>query len=70
MDASPGDARVEFAFPFEDGAAPVAEASAALGWKPLPSVYQRLRAHPAAVGALFEAKGFQLKAGKPWARRN
>ncbi len=64
-----GDTRVEFAFVFEDRVAPIAEASNALTWKLSAPSFQRLRAHPAAVGALIETRRLELKNDRPWKKR-
>jgi DNA polymerase-3 subunit alpha len=69
VDANYGDTRLEFAFVFNDRLAPFAEASAGLGWKLAPAPFQQLRAHPAVVGTLIEAKRLQLKETRRRSRR-
>jgi DNA polymerase-3 subunit alpha len=64
-----GDTRIAFAFGFEEGAAPVAEASPALGWKLTAPAFQRLRAHPAVTGVQVEAKPPELKPDRRWRSR-
>jgi len=64
-----GDTRMEFAFVFDDRAAPVAEASGALGWKLTAPVFQQLRAHPAVAGVQLETKRLELKQDRRWAKR-
>ena len=64
-----GDTRMEFAFVFDDRAAPVAEASAALGWKLTAAVFQQLRAHPAVAGVQLETKRLELKQDRRWSKR-
>jgi DNA polymerase-3 subunit alpha len=70
VDANYGDTRLEFAFAFEDRVAPFAEASASLGWKLTPALFQQLRAHPAVAGTLIEAKRLQLKDNRRRGRRS
>jgi len=69
VDASYGDTRLEFAFVLADRIAPVAEASAGLGWKLTAAQFQQLRAHPAVAGTLVETKRLQLKENRRWAKR-
>ena len=69
VDANYGDTRLEFAFVFEDRIAPFADASAGLGWKLTPALFQQLRAHPAVAGTLIEAKRLQLKDTRRRVRR-
>ncbi len=64
-----GDTRMEFAFVFDDRAAPVAEASGALGWKLTAPVFQQLRAHPAVAGVQLETKRLELKQDRRWGKR-
>ena len=64
-----GDTRMEFAFVFEDRAAPVAEVSGALAWKLTPAVFQSLRAHPAVAGVQLETKRLELKQDRRWSKR-
>ncbi|MBS0663212.1 MAG: DNA polymerase III subunit alpha [Verrucomicrobia bacterium] len=64
-----GDTRIEFAFVFPDRAAPVAEASSALGWRLTAAVFQELRAHPAVAGVQLETKRLELKQDRRWAKR-
>jgi DNA polymerase-3 subunit alpha len=64
-----GDTRVEFAFVFEDRAAPVAEASTALTWKLNAPSFQALRAHPAVAGVLIETRRLELKDDRRWKKR-
>ena len=64
-----GTTRVEFAFVFDDRAAPVAEASAALGWRVTPASFQELSAHPAVAGVRVEAKRLELKPDRRWGRK-
>jgi len=64
-----GDTRVQFAFVFDGSAAPVAEASQALGWRVTPVSFQELRAHPAVSGVQVEAKRLELKPDRRWGRR-
>jgi DNA polymerase-3 subunit alpha len=60
---------MDFAFVFADRAAPVAEASSALGWKLTAPVFQQLRAHPAVAGVQLETKRLELKQDRRWAKR-
>ena len=69
VDANYGDTRLEFAFAFEDRIAPFADASAGLGWKLTPALFQQLRAHSAVAGTLIEAKRLQLKDPRRRGRR-
>ncbi len=64
-----GDTRLEFAFLFEDRAAPVAEASGALGWKLNAPVFQQLHAHPAVAGVQIETRRLELKQDRRWGKR-
>ncbi|MEO6874504.1 MAG: DNA polymerase III subunit alpha [Opitutaceae bacterium] len=64
-----GDTRMEFAFVFEDRAAPIAEVSGALSWKLTAAVFQSLRAHPAVAGVQVETKRLELKQDRRWAKR-
>ena len=64
-----GDTRMEFAFVFEDRAAPVAEVSGALAWRLTAPVFQQLRAHPAVAGVQLETKRLELKQDRRWAKR-
>jgi DNA polymerase III subunit alpha len=65
-----GDTRMEFAFVFEDRAAPVAEVSGALAWKLTAAVFQQLRAHPAVAGVQLETKRLELKQDRRWSKRS
>ena len=65
-----GDTRMEFAFVFEDRAAPVAEVSGALAWKLTAAVFQSLRAHPAVAGVQLETKRLELKQDRRWSKRS
>jgi DNA polymerase-3 subunit alpha len=69
VDANYGDTRLELAFVLEGRIAPVAEASAGLGWKLTPVQFQQLRAHPAVAGTLVETKRLELKEPRRWAKR-
>ncbi len=69
LNAQPGSTRVEFAFVFENRAAPIAEASNALGWKLNAPTFQQLRAHPAVAGVQIETKRLELKQERRWAKR-
>jgi len=64
-----GATRVDFAFVFDDRAAPVAEASAALGWRLTPGSFRELQAHPAVAGVAVEAKRLELKPDRRWGRK-
>jgi DNA polymerase-3 subunit alpha len=64
-----GATRVDFAFVFDERAAPVAEASAALGWRVTPASFQELQAHPAVAGVRVEAKRLELKPDRRWGRK-
>ena len=70
LNAQVGGTRVEFAFVFEDRAAPIAEASGALAWKLNATTFQQLRAHPAVAGVQLETKRLELKQDRRWAKRN
>jgi DNA polymerase-3 subunit alpha len=71
VNRQPGDTRLDFGFLFEDRVAPIAEASAALGWKVSPATFQELRAHPAVAGVLIETKPLALRPDqRRWAKRN
>jgi DNA polymerase-3 subunit alpha len=65
-----GDTRVEFAFVFEDRAAPYAEASTALTWKINAASFQSLRVHPAVAGVQFETRHLELKQDRRWSKRS
>jgi DNA polymerase-3 subunit alpha len=65
-----GDTRVEFAFVFEDRAAPYAEASTALTWKINAASFQALRVHPAVAGVQFETRHLELKQDRRWSKRS
>jgi DNA polymerase-3 subunit alpha len=65
-----GDTRMEFAFVFEDRAAPIAEVSGALAWKLTAAVFQQLRAHPAVAGVQLETKRLELKQDRRWLKRS
>ena len=69
INQQPGDTRMEFAFVFPDRAAPVAEASGALGWKLTAAVFQEFRAHPAVAGVQLESKRLELKQDRRWGKR-
>jgi DNA polymerase-3 subunit alpha len=60
---------MEFAVMLGDGAAPVAEASAALSWKLNTSAFQELRSSPAVAGVRIETRPLELKPEARWARR-
>jgi DNA polymerase-3 subunit alpha len=64
----PGDTRTEFALLVDGGFAPVAEASAALGWRLGAPRFQELRADPAVAGVRIESKALELRPDR-WARR-
>ncbi len=64
-----GDARVEFAFAFGDRISPLAEASTALNWKVNAASFQRLRAHPAAAGAIVETRRLELREDRRFRKR-
>ncbi|MEO6003287.1 MAG: DNA polymerase III subunit alpha [Opitutus sp.] len=64
-----GDTRVEFAFVFEDRAAPYAEASNALTWKINAASFQKLRSHPAVAGVQLETRRLELKQDRRWSKR-
>jgi DNA polymerase-3 subunit alpha len=64
-----GDTRIEFAFVFDDRAAPFAEVSGALSWKLTAPVFQQLRAHPAVAGVQLETKRLELKPDRRWGKR-
>ena len=69
IDAANGETKVELAFVFPDRAAPIAETAGALKWRIQPDAYQQLRAHPAVVGAMPEARRPELKEVKRWGRK-
>ena len=69
VNRQPGDTRIEFAFVFPDRAAPVAEASSALGWRLTAATFQELRAHPAVAGVQLETKRLELKQDRRWSKR-
>ena len=64
-----GDTRMEFAILVDGGAAPIAEASAALSWRLSAPVFQELRAQPGVAGVHLETRPLELKADTRWARR-
>jgi DNA polymerase-3 subunit alpha len=64
-----GDTRVEFAFVFEDRAAPFAEISTALTWKLNAPSFQELHHHPAVAGVQIETRRLELKQDRRWAKR-
>jgi DNA polymerase-3 subunit alpha len=65
-----GDTKVEFAFVFENRAAPYAEASNALTWKLNAASFQTLRAHPAVAGVQLETRRLELKQDRRWSKRS
>ncbi|MEI6861089.1 MAG: DNA polymerase III subunit alpha [Verrucomicrobiota bacterium] len=69
VNRQPGDTRMEFAFLFENRAAPVAEASGALGWKLSAPGFQQLHAHPAVAGVQIETRRLELKSDRRWGKR-
>jgi DNA polymerase-3 subunit alpha len=69
LNAASGDTKVEMAFLFENRVAPIAEVAGALKWRIVPDAFQRLRAHPAVVGLLAEARTPELKEVKRWGKR-
>jgi len=69
IDAANGDTKIELAFVFEHRVAPVAETSFALKWRVTGPKFQELRNHPACAGTLVEARPFELKEQRKWARR-
>ena len=64
-----GDTRVEFAFLFEQRAAPYAEASTALTWKLNGATFQQLRAHPAVAGVQLQTRALELKNDRKWSKK-
>ena len=64
-----GDTRLEFAVLLDGGAAPVAEASAALSWKLTAPAFQQLRAHPGVAGVRITTRPLELKPDQRWAKR-
>ena len=69
IDASNGDTKVELAFVFENRVAPIAETSFALKWRVTGPKFQELRNHPACAGVLVEARPFEIKETRRWAKR-
>jgi DNA polymerase-3 subunit alpha len=65
-----GDTRIEFAFVFEDRAAPYAEASTALAWKVNAAAFQQLRNHAAVAGVQIETRALELKQDRRWSKRS
>ena len=65
-----GDTRVEFAFMFEQRAAPYAEASTALTWKLNGATFQSLRAHLAVAGVQLQTRALELKNDRKWAKKS
>jgi DNA polymerase-3 subunit alpha len=65
-----GDTRVEFAFMFEQRAAPYAEASTALTWKLNGATFQSLRAHPAVAGVQLQTRALELKNDRKWSKKS
>jgi DNA-directed DNA polymerase III PolC len=71
VNQQPGDTRLDFGFLFEDRIAPIAEASAALGWKVSPGTFQELRTHPAVAGVQLETKPLSLRPEqRRWGRKS
>jgi DNA polymerase-3 subunit alpha len=71
VNQQPGDTRLDFGFLFEDRVAPIAEASAALGWKISPAAFQELHTHPAVAGVQLETKPLALRPEqRRWGRKN
>jgi len=64
-----GDTRLEFAVLLDGGAAPIAEASAALSWKLTAPVFQQLRAHPGVAGVRITTRPLELKPDQRWVKR-
>ncbi|HET7535544.1 MAG TPA: hypothetical protein VFJ90_03765, partial [Candidatus Didemnitutus sp.] len=69
IDAANGDTKVELAFVFEDRVAPIAETSFALKWRVTGPAFQELHHHRAVVGVQVEARPFELKETRRWAKR-
>jgi len=69
IDAANGDTKIELAFVFENRVAPIAETSFALKWRVTGPKFQEFRNHPACAGVLVEARPFEIKETRRWAKR-
>jgi len=69
IDAANGDTKIELAFVFENRVAPIAETSFALKWRVTGPKFQELRSLPACAGVLVEARPFEIKETRRWAKR-
>ncbi|HEY1848253.1 MAG TPA: DNA polymerase III subunit alpha [Opitutaceae bacterium] len=65
----PGDTRIELAVAVGGEAAPVAEASHALGWKLTAPAFLKLRGDPAVAGVRIETRPVELRPDSRWGRR-
>ncbi len=64
-----GSTRIDIGFMAGGRAAAISEASTALNWKVNGETFQRLRAHPACVGAQIEPAPLEIKETRRWGRR-
>jgi len=69
MNAHPGETRSQIGFLMEDRVAPLAETSAALGWKLSGPVFQSLRAEMCVAGVQIESRPLEIKETRRWTRK-
>ncbi|MEO6993973.1 MAG: DNA polymerase III subunit alpha, partial [Lacunisphaera sp.] len=70
LNGAGGDTRIRLGFVFEGRAAPVAEVASSLNWRVDGAAFQALRQHPAVVGTQVEARRFEIKETRRWAKRS
>ena len=70
LSAAGGETRVRLAFLFEGRAAPIAEVASSLNWRVTADAFQQLRQHPAVAGTQVEARRFEIKETRKWAKRS
>lgn len=69
LNGAGGDTRIRLGFIFEGRAAPVAEVASSLNWRVDGTAFQTLRQHPAVAGTQVEARRFEIKETRRWAKR-
>ena len=69
LSAAGGETRVRLAFLFEGRAAPIAEVASSLNWRVSANAFQELRLHPAVAGTQVEARRFEIKETRRWAKK-
>ena len=70
LNGAGGETRIRLGFVFEGRAAPVAEVASSLNWRVDGAAFQTLRQHPAVVGTQVEARRFEIKETRRWAKRS